>query len=726
MAAYQRTLFRHKKLFFLSFMVVTLFFVLQLVPISVESRTQMWFNPRDPHYVRYLEFKEQFGNDHILVIGIRSQERFYDELSIPVRKLSDRMREMEGVRSVTHIFDFDHLPPQAQPLTGWLHGFFVSEDRRSTQIIVRVTDKGSQFLRGEIIDEIRETVRREKPKGSQVYFSGSLYMGAELDRYARRNAGKAMLFTLGAIALILLVLYRRVSIVISVLLSSLIAIIWAMGFYAAMGNALNLVTNMITPLVLILSISLGIHITCRAQDELRRTPSWKEAVIKSLSHVWRPCFLASLTTSIGFFSLYFSPSKAISQFGLYAGLAMFLEFFVFFHMFPLILHSFYRPKPWADAKDGSKLREYLGRNARLIVSHKNKVILAFVLANAILAVGIFRIHVETNQMKYFDSSHEIIRSAEFFDRFFGGVYPVQAVIVSSQKETFKEQEALRKIKKFQDIAVHECDLSREISLADMFLSLKDFPFAKDLLAFSMQKDYPLFWDNLVDEEFRRTVVSFRARSGITSQEMMRIQSTLQKIAGEVFDGAGYKVEITGIMPLYAHFHEYIIKTQVLSFSIAFLLIILVIGFTFRSLSLLMAVAAANLTSIVMIFGLMGYLGINLDAGTVMIASCAIGIIVDDTIHILHRAGLELKRGNGDPDEAIRRTLEKKGRALVTTSVTVGLGFLVLLTNDFKPAQFFGILMAFTMFSALAADMLFLPSLISRFRIKIPEFRRRVP
>ena len=58
---------------------------------------------------------------------------------------------------------------------------------------------------------------------------------------------------------------------------------------------------------------------------------------------------------------------------------------------------------------------------------------------------------------------------------------------------------------------------------------------------------------------------------------------------------------------------------------------------------------------------------------------------------------------------------------MTTSLTIGLGFLALLVNDFKPAKFFGILMAFTMFSALLADVLLLPSLIQRFKIKIRGF-----
>jgi len=718
MSAYQRMLFKHKSAVLLVFLAMTGFFAFHLIGISVESRTRMWFKEDDPHYMRYIEFKEEFGNDHILVVGISSVEIFSDEMEDYVEQITESLREVEGVQSAINIFDFDNLKSRAEPIKKLLDDFFVSDNHRATQIIVHVTEEGSQFLRGEIIKEVRNIVKIGKPLDCEVHLSGSLFMGAELDRYARANAGKSILFTLVGISLILLVLYRRLSIMFAVLLTSMIAVIWAMGFYAAMGNALNLVTNMITPLVLILSIAVGIHIICCVQEEFRNSLSWKEAIIVSVSHVWRPCFLASLTTSVGFFSLYFSPSKAISQFGLYAGVAMLFELFVFFHIFPLILHSFHKPKLREKAKDRNKLQEILDWNARLLASSKNSVILAFLLSTAILAVGVLRISVNTNQLKYFSSENEIIKSARFFDEFFGGVYPIQAVIVLPQNKTFQDRETMQKMMAFQEKASEACDLTREISLADIFFSLGAKTPPKDLLTIYIPKESKQFLSKLVDKEFRKTVVSFRAPSGISSKEMMEIQSKLKNVAGRIFNETDFQVELTGIMPLYAHFHEYIIKTQVISFSIAFSLIILIIGITFRSFSLLLVVAFSNLTSIVMIFGLMGFIGINLDAGTVMIASCAIGIIVDDTIHVLHRAGLELKKSGHDYNSAIRRTITTKGRALVTTSITIGLGFLVLLVNDFKPAKFFGILMALTMFSALLADMLLLPSLIQRFKIKI--------
>jgi predicted RND superfamily exporter protein len=714
MMAYQRMLFKHKTIVLLMFFGMTAFFVFQLSDISVESRTQMWFKQDDPFYARYLHFKNEFGNDHILVIGLSSAEIFGDEMNAYIKQVTQGLRAIQGVQSAISIFDFLNLPAQREHMKKMLDAFFVSDNRKATQIVVRVTEEGSQFLRGEIIKEVRNIVKIGKPQECEVFLSGSLFMGAELDRYARENAGKAILFTLIGISFLLLIVLRKFSLMFSVILTSLIVAIWAMGFYVTMGNALNLVTNMITPLVLILSIAIGIHIICSAKEEIRHSVSWKEALIRSVSHVWRPCFLASITTSIGFISLYFSPSRAISQFGLYAGLAMLMEFFIFFHIFPLLLHSICKQKAGEEAKEKFIFQGIIDWNVRWLGARRNSIILVFLVLTAILALGVSRIDVNTNQMKYFASDNEIIQSARFFDEHFGGVYPIQAVIVVPKEKSIQDQKTLETIRKFQQEASAVCGLSREISVADVVLSEGT----------QIQLSNTQFLDYWVDKNRRKTVVTFRAPSGISSKQMLAIQARLRDIAGQVFGEAGFQVELTGIMLLYAHFHEYIIKTQIISFAVAFLLIILIIGILFRSLSLLLVVAFTNLISIIMIFGLMGFCRINLDAGTVMIASCAIGIIVDDTIHILHRIGLELKKTKGDCTLAIRKTITSKGKALVATSITIGLGFLVLLVNDFKPARFFGILMAFTMFSALLADMLLLPSLIQRFKIKVKGFHRR--
>ncbi len=728
MDAYQRFLFKFKGVILLLFFGITAFFAYHLKNISVESRTQMWFKKDDPYYMNYKKYKEEFGNDHILIIGVSSPRPFSPEMESYIKEITGKIRNIEGVQSVVSIVDVKNSAYFSKSFEKIFTNFFLSKDKRATQIIVYVTEEGSQFLRGEILKEARRIIKESNTSDKEVYLSGSMFMGAELDRYARENSLKTILFTFAGIFLILLFTLRKLSLVFIVLMTSIIVVIWAMGFYVIMGNAINLVTNMITPLVLIISIAVGIHIINRFQEELPKADSWKEAIISSVSNIWIPCFLTSTTTAVGFFSLFFSPSRAIAKFGLYAALAMLFEFIVFFHIFPLFLQFIPRSKLKEKTKTKSLLKDILRWNSQFVSSEKKLVIFIFSISIIIFIWGFLKINVNTNQLKYFSSKSVLVRSAKFFDKHFGGVYLIQAVLTAEEANAFQKPETLKNILDFQNRAVDECHLHKEISVADIVSTVSNVLYDKSLLSqiiysnqslsFLLKNDKQGILNRLVSNDFRKTVVTFRVSSDMSSREMMKILSRLQGLIEEIFKKENLSVELTGIIPLYAHFYEYIVKTQVISFSIAFILIILIIGITFRSFSVTLIVAFSNIISIIMIFGLMGYIGINLDAGTVMISSIALGIIVDDTIHILFRIGQEQKIDKKDYKKPIEKSIRTIGRAIITTSLVIGLGFLILIFNDFKPAKFFGILMALTMFSALLADLILLPYLILRFKLKI--------
>jgi hypothetical protein len=118
----------------------------------------------------------------------------------------------------------------------------------------------------------------------------------------------------------------------------------------------------------------------------------------------------------------------------------------------------------------------------------------------------------------------------------------------------------------------------------------------------------------------------------------------------------------------------------------------------------------NCFPIIMNFGLMGWLGIKLSMVTSLIASVAIGLAVDDTIHYLYRYNREFKK-DLDKDRALRATIQQVGKPIVFTTLTISIGFFILIFSSFKPTAVFGLLMVITMFSALAGDLIILPALM---------------
>ena len=185
---------------------------------------------------------------------------------------------------------------------------------------------------------------------------------------------------------------------------------------------------------------------------------------------------------------------------------------------------------------------------------------------------------------------------------------------------------------------------------------------------------------------------------------------LEGIRSELADlGAGWSTRLTGIVPLLVDMQERLLESQIRSFVLAFLLIGPLIAVLLRSPRYAALSLAPNLTPIVLSLGIMSLFDIALDPATVMIAGIALGIAVDDTIHLLEFYLARRRAGIGVV-LAIDESLQTVGRAMIRTSVITTVGFLVLCFSEFLPLFYFGLFTAVAMLAALLAALVVLPAL----------------
>jgi hypothetical protein len=171
-----------------------------------------------------------------------------------------------------------------------------------------------------------------------------------------------------------------------------------------------------------------------------------------------------------------------------------------------------------------------------------------------------------------------------------------------------------------------------------------------------------------------------------------------------------KYNVTGVVQLLVQMQDELLKTQIKSFSLALLLITMIFIFLFRSVPFAIIAMIPNIFPIAVNLGLMGLFHIPLNVATIMIASVAIGIAVDDSIHFIVRYR-EYYLKSTDIRKSIENTLNEVGRPVVYTTLINATGFGVLMLSDFMPIKYFGVLMVLTLFSALLADLVLLPTLM---------------
>jgi len=182
--------------------------------------------------------------------------------------------------------------------------------------------------------------------------------------------------------------------------------------------------------------------------------------------------------------------------------------------------------------------------------------------------------------------------------------------------------------------------------------------------------------------------------------------------------------ITGRSPQMQHMEKQLVVSQIKTFSAAFVAILLCLIVGLRSFRLLVAAIPPNLLPVLAVFGMMALIGIPLDAGTVMVASIAMGIAVDDTVHVL--AAFRRRRKGGELARAIKETLFDVGPSITVTTFTAAAGFYCLTLSIFNPLQYFGILAGTALILALITDVIALPAMLAMlYRIHGAESRADV-
>jgi hypothetical protein len=174
--------------------------------------------------------------------------------------------------------------------------------------------------------------------------------------------------------------------------------------------------------------------------------------------------------------------------------------------------------------------------------------------------------------------------------------------------------------------------------------------------------------------------------------------------------ASLQVQVTGSNYLLAKMSRVLVHNQISSLLLAAVTILGTITLALRSVKMGLVAAIPNLLPTLMIFGLMGWCGIELSTATTMIASVALGLFVDDTIHLLYLYTREKKAGR-DTFGAIEQSLHHAGRAVVFTSLILTLGFWAGLFGSFKPTLYFSFLMGLTMLFSIVVELLVTPATV---------------
>jgi predicted RND superfamily exporter protein len=329
-------------------------------------------------------------------------------------------------------------------------------------------------------------------------------------------------------------------------------------------------------------------------------------------------------------------------------------------------------------------------------------------------------------------THADLRSdLDFVEEKFNGVMPLEILVNTKKKRAALRRSNLKKAAKLQEKLETYPSISRTLSLVDLTQYVRQVFFDGGAEAYLLpdrnEEDFiKLYLSNTdldTDRLSRKLTDSSQQIIRITgnvgnigSIEMAKLVDSVQADINEIFDQEKYDVTITGTTKIFIRGNEFLIQNLLQSLALAFVVIALIMGWLFRSTRIVLISLVPNFLPLLMVAGVMGFMGVALKPSTALVFSVAFGIAVDDSIHFLARYRLALRMGD-TVSEAISNTFKDTGVSMIYTSVILFFGFVIFTASSFGGTKALGLLASSTLAIAMFGNLLLLPALLLTFEPK---------
>lgn len=737
---------------------VTAGFLWHLPDLEFDFSVESMMLEGDPDVQLVRDTFDRFGSDQISFLAIRmptGSHAFTRKNLEILQGLHDKIEAIEEVGEVTSLFSLKLVEKTVDgfdinPLVDGLPTSTVAEEKLKHRALAEEAVIGAMFsetadtvlvmirydcapedFQGRVraVKRVRSMLESILPPTMEWHLAG-LPTGAQImNDLGIRNACIFLPITILVISIFLLIIFRSSNGLVLPQMISILGAVWTVGLMVMLGRKFNMATTMIPSLITAYSFSDIIHLLTHYYHEISAGAPKRVALRRMVKKLIVPCFLSSLTTSIGFSSLVVSDLRPIRVFGIFASTGVMIVFLLAMILTPILLYYTSVPAgPFLRQHTRGRTFHLMEAISRLVRRRPVSVLLVFGMLLVGGIVGISILKVETNIIEFFKDDNEIIHAKDFIQRHLTGTTPIDVVIIKPERGSFKQPEELKRLDETARAFAKLPFVRKVTTLADWVKEINDVMtdqgaaipddrrlVAQYLLVLSSASDE---LSRLMDAGYRTARIMVRA-DYMKSAEMKELIAGMNRQLSENYQEPDV-ARVTGTASLFVKMVDYLIKSQAKSLCLAFLLILIVMTVLFRSFKIGLLSMIPNIFPIVMVLGIMGLLGIDLDIVTAMVASVSLGIAVDDTIHFLVRFLDEFKH-NDDPRQVLAATLTTTGKAMSFTTLTICCGFGVLMLSLINPPAYFGLLICISMAFALFSDLFIMPAIMVLLH---PEMRLR--
>lgn len=576
----------------------------------------------------------------------------------------------------------------------------------------------------------------------ELFLGGANMIADDMIGFIKSDLLVYGLSVLALLSFSLWLFFRQVRWIVLPMFICAVSAIFTTGIFGMFGWEVTVISSNYIALQLIITISTVIHLVVSYREFYAKHPKYSQnqLIYLTLRDKFSPSFWAIFTTVIGFSSLMTADIKPVIMLGIMMSAGISVSLVLAFLLFGSVNANLKKLAPVRTFENSFKFTKYC---ANLALNSRKIIYAVCVLVVCFGVYGISKIKVENSFIGYFKESTQIRQGMQVIDTKLGGTIPVDVIVKfkesepkqekSDEKDDFEsefENDAksakywfnsyhTRVAEKIHDYLKEQNFVGNVSSLATLIKAIKELNngVSDDFLLAAMYEKLPLEYKNILLSPYvsvENDELRFSLRI-VDSDPKLRRNLFLKELREgllELTKNDNVSIEVVGMMVLYNNMLQNLLSSQVDTFGLTVAILFVIFCFVFRSIKLATIAIVSNLIPLCTLFGVMGFFGIPLDVMSITIAAISIGIGVDDIIHYIHRFKEELL--TKDVFESIKAAHASIGYAMYYTSFTIFLGFSVMITSNFIPTIYFGLLTDLVMVFMLLGALIILPSLIASF------------
>lgn len=728
---------------------ITLLLGTQATKLKIAFNFEQFFPENDIELEFYQDFVKEFGKDNnFLLLAVESPKgTIFDSTYLKnVASLTDSLGNFTTIKKVQSLTNLK-LPvktPFGYTLISALHvegnmaeekerlgsddrfiGKFFNQKQDAICIFLNTQDELTKGQGDSLFYNMDQLLTRHGFNKDQYHILGQAFFQSEL---VRQQTHEVIISTIISAVLVFFILYLIFgSFLTSFISLSGIGISLAafMGLLAVFGRELSVMSALYPVLILIVGSSDVIHLVSKYLDAYTGEANKNEVMIRVVKEVGMATFLTSATTAVGFATLFTSKLAVIRDFGINAGLGVMLAYVIVMIFIPCVLLLFNGAKLKKRSLSSDVIHRF-ALSAYQASYHRPGRVLAIIAASTMICVyGLSLVTTDYKITENLPRGEKVTLDFVYFEKEFFGFRTFEIALKTKGEHKVYDYNFIREMEKIENKIKSFSNIQSTTSILDLIKSLYMVENANDRKYYRIPPNEETYtaiqpilqkigrneFNIMVNRSGTATRISCKIED-IGADEIKKINQAFDAWVDANVDKEILSVKRTGTSLILDKNSEYITSNIFQGLILSMILISLLMSLVTKNIKMLMVSLVPNVLPLLFAGALLGFFGIELEAGISIIFAVIFGIAVDDTIHFIARYN-QCRNAGMEVEESIHQTFLDTGKALVITTVILFFGFMVMLFSKNPASVTVGVLIAFTLISALLCDLYLLPLLIRK-------------